>query len=49
MFMEGTKIKSRSDPGIEPGTSCTQSRNHASRPIGQLLVFDVENGLPGLS
>ena len=23
-----------SNPGFEPGTSCTQSRNHASRPIG---------------
>ena len=25
-----------SDRGIEPRTSCTQSRNHASRPIGLL-------------
>jgi hypothetical protein len=36
-----TKTKERSDPGIEPGTSCTQSRNHASRPIGQLLVVAI--------
>ena len=26
------KIK-RGDPGIEPGTSCTLSRNHTTRPI----------------
>ena len=26
----------RSMPGIEPGTSCTRSRNHASRPHGRV-------------
>jgi hypothetical protein len=25
--------KKRGDPGIEPGTSCTQNRNHTTRPI----------------
>ncbi len=29
-----TKQQCRSTPGIEPGTSCTQSRNHTSRPSG---------------
>ena len=29
-----TKAK-RSVPGIEPGTSCTRSRNHTSRPNGR--------------
>ena len=28
--------KERAAPGIEPGTSCTRSRNHTSRPSGQL-------------
>lgn len=27
----------RSVPGIEPGTTCTRSRYHTSRPNGQLL------------
>ena len=26
-------IEKRGDPGIEPGTSCTQNRNHTTRPI----------------
>jgi hypothetical protein len=26
---------SRSVPGFEPGTSCTQSRNHTTRPNGR--------------
>mgnify|MGYP006936473754 CR=1 FL=1 len=25
----------RAEPGFEPGTSCTQSRNHTSRPHGR--------------
>ena len=28
-------------PGFEPGTSCTQSRNHTPRPFGHWLPFLV--------
>ena len=31
--------KERPQPGIEPGTSCTRSRNHTARPLGLLLIF----------
>ena len=34
-----TKCKNGSDPGFEPGTSCTQSRNHTTRPIGQIVIL----------
>ena len=32
-----TEMKNRkgAEPGFEPGTSCTQSRNHTSRPHGR--------------
>ena len=29
-------------PGIEPGTSCTQSRNHTARPFGHCTVKSGE-------
>ena len=35
MYFSKTFINFRSAPGIEPGTSCTRSRNHTSRPSGQ--------------
>ena len=35
MDFSKTFITFRSAPGIEPGTSCTRSRNHTSRPSGQ--------------
>ena len=28
------------EPGIEPGTSCTQNRNHTSRPSGHWIAAD---------
>ena len=31
-------VYSWSAPGIEPGTSCTRSRNHTSRPSGHFLM-----------
>ena len=31
------KVKTRAKPGFEPGTSCTQSRNHTPRPFGRLI------------
>jgi hypothetical protein len=34
---KGTPTKRRGDAGIEPATSCTQSRNHTTRPITLLL------------
>ena len=36
-----TKITSSgSVPGFEPGTSCTQSRNHTTRPNGQACLLE---------
>ena len=32
-------IQPRSAPGIEPGTSCTQSKNHTSRPSGLVTIL----------
>lgn len=29
-------------PGFEPGTSCTQSRNHTPRPFGHSLLVLVQ-------
>ena len=37
------KIHRWSAPGIEPGTSCTRSRNHASRPSGQAPKITTYN------
>ena len=31
-----------SAPGFEPGTSCTRSRNHTSRPSGHFLMKDYQ-------
>jgi hypothetical protein len=38
MGVLGTK---RSVPGFEPGTSCTQSRNHTTRPNGLIGTAEV--------
>lgn len=32
------KKKHRAPPGFEPGTSCTQSRNHTPRPRGLVTI-----------
>ncbi len=34
----GVVFFSGGQPGLEPGTSCTQSKNHAARPLSQLSV-----------
>ena len=36
---ENIEDKNRGDPGIEPGTSCTRSKNHTTRPIAQITLF----------
>jgi hypothetical protein len=36
-------MRKRGDPGIEPGTSCTQSKNHTPRPIALYTLQDIYN------
>ena len=46
------KVKTRAKPGFEPGTSCTQSRNHTPRPFGRHNLsskINLPNPKPWLS
>ena len=40
-FFFSQKKRTRAKPGFEPGTSCTQSRNHTPRPFGHCGWFQA--------
>ena len=42
-------VQKRSVPGFEPGTSCTQSRNHTTRPNGHTHSTTVHKNILNLS
>ena len=43
-FRKLKKNPKRGDTGIEPATSCTQSRNHTTRPIARSLLKNCTLG-----